>query len=379
MGVSGHADNSDVAAGPPPRHDIRGATPGVDLYVGGTEHAVLHLLYARFWHKVLFDLGHVSTLEPFFKLVNQGLILGEDGQKMSKSRGNVVIPDDILAEFGADAFRLYEMFMGPIEMVKPWNTKGVEGVYRFLGRVWRLLVDEKSETKFEQALTIADDAEATVLQDIQLSPRVQEVAPTPAQLKTLHACIKKVTEDLEGLRFNTAISALMIFVNESMTWETKPRSILRDFLILLQPFAPHLAEELFAKLETNRNPGHQSLAYLPWPSCTTSSLLVEDTWRFPCKSTASCETASQFPPMPRRSYWKPRRWPARRSGSSSRENDQKNHRRAEETGEHCGCLIVGLIWCCDKLNPTATTRSPVVLALLLVGWVVKFIERRLHR
>ena len=111
----------------------------------------LHLLYARFWHKVLFDLGHVSTPEPFFKLVNQGLILGEDGQKMSKSRGNVVNPDDILKEFGADAFRLYEMFMGPLEMVKPWNTKGVEGVYRFLGRVWRLFVDEASETEFEQS------------------------------------------------------------------------------------------------------------------------------------------------------------------------------------------------------------------------------------
>ena len=130
-------------------------TPGVDLYVGGTEHAVLHLLYARFWHKVLFDLGCVSTPEPFFKLVNQGLILGEDGQKMSKSRGNVVNPDDILQEFGADAFRLYEMFMGPLEMVKPWNTKGVEGVYRFLGRVWRLFVDEQSETEFEQAETTA--------------------------------------------------------------------------------------------------------------------------------------------------------------------------------------------------------------------------------
>ncbi len=134
-------------------------TPGVDLYVGGTEHAVLHLLYARFWHKVLFDLGHVSTPEPFFKLVNQGLILGEDGQKMSKSRGNVVNPDDVLAEYGADAFRLYEMFMGPLQDTKPWNTKGVEGVYRFLGRVWRLFVDEKSETEFEQAETTAANAE----------------------------------------------------------------------------------------------------------------------------------------------------------------------------------------------------------------------------
>ena len=136
-----------------------GKAAGVDLYVGGTEHAVLHLLYARFWHKVLFDLGHVSTPEPFFKLVNQGLILGEDGQKMSKSRGNVVNPDDVLVEYGADAFRLYEMFMGPLQDTKPWNTKGVEGVYRFLGRVWRLFVDEKSETEFEQAETTAEHAE----------------------------------------------------------------------------------------------------------------------------------------------------------------------------------------------------------------------------
>ena len=138
-----------------------GKAAGVDLYVGGTEHAVLHLLYARFWHKVLFDLGHVATPEPFFKLVNQGLILGEDGQKMSKSRGNVVNPDDVLVEYGADAFRLYEMFMGPLQDTKPWNTKGVEGVYRFLGRVWRLFVDEKAETAFEQAETLATEARRT--------------------------------------------------------------------------------------------------------------------------------------------------------------------------------------------------------------------------
>ncbi|HEU5397036.1 MAG TPA: leucine--tRNA ligase, partial [Verrucomicrobiae bacterium] len=179
--------------------------PGVDLYVGGTEHAVLHLLYARFWHKVLFDLGLVSTPEPFFKLVNQGLILGEDGQKMSKSRGNVVNPDDILKEFGSDAFRLYEMFMGPLEMVKPWSTKGVEGVYRFLGRVWRLFVDEQSETEFEQAETTAL-AGADLLSLIRLDSAIREATPSPSQLKTLHACIKKVTEDLDGLRFNTAIS-----------------------------------------------------------------------------------------------------------------------------------------------------------------------------
>ena len=195
------------------------STPGVDLYVGGTEHAVLHLLYARFWHKVLFDLGHVSTPEPFFKLVNQGLIVGEDGQKMSKSRGNVVNPDDVLGEYGADAFRLYEMFMGPLEMVKPWNTKGVEGVYRFLGRVWRLFVDEQSETEFEQAETLTTKAQSreALLNLIKLDSAVKDVAATPAQLKTLHTCIKKVTEDLDGMRFNTAISAMMVFVNEAIT------------------------------------------------------------------------------------------------------------------------------------------------------------------
>ena len=134
-------------------------TPGVDLYVGGTEHAVLHLLYARFWHKVLYDLGHVSTPEPFFKLVNQGMVLGEDNQKMSKSRGNVIPVDVPVQEVGTDALRLFEMFMGPLEMVKPWSTKGVEGVYRFLGRVWRLFVDEESETEFEQAETTATEAQ----------------------------------------------------------------------------------------------------------------------------------------------------------------------------------------------------------------------------
>src|SRR5204863_6162460 len=162
------------------------ATPVVDLYVGGTEHAVLHLLYARFWHKVLFDLGYVSTPEPFFKLVNQGLILGEDSQKMSKARGNVINPDDVIYEFGADALRLYEMFLGPLEMVKPWSTKGVEGVYRFLGRVWRLFVDEKSETEFEQNATVESHAGIELLNDIQLKADIQDVQPTAGQLKTLH-------------------------------------------------------------------------------------------------------------------------------------------------------------------------------------------------
>jgi leucyl-tRNA synthetase len=252
-------------------------TPGVDLYVGGTEHAVLHLLYARFWHKVLFDLGIVSTPEPFFKLVNQGLILGEDGQKMSKSRGNVINPDDILAEYGADAFRLYEMFMGPLEMVKPWSTKGVDGVYRFLGRVWRLFVDEKSEVDFEQALAAGSTRDAALLEQIRLTPKIQDVPPSPAILKTLHTAIKKVTDDFDHLRFNTAISALMIFVNEAMTWEALPKSVMLDFLRLLQPLAPHLAEELNQKLA---GPNAETLAYQPWPEFDPNRL-IEDTVQIP--------------------------------------------------------------------------------------------------
>jgi leucyl-tRNA synthetase len=256
-----------------------GVRPGVDLYVGGIEHAVLHLLYSRFWHNVLFDLGYVSTPEPFFKLVNQGLILGEDGQKMSKSRGNVVNPDEILREYGADAFRLYEMFMGPLEMVKPWNTKGVEGVYRFLGRVWRLFVDEQSETDFEQAQTASGQDNPEALGRIKLSASIRDTPATPAQLKTLHACIKKVTEDLEALRFNTAISALMIFINEAIAWDDKPAAVLRDFLLLLQPLAPHLAEELYAKL---RGPDATdgTMAYEPWPKYDPA-LLVEKTIEMP--------------------------------------------------------------------------------------------------
>jgi leucyl-tRNA synthetase len=233
-------------------------------------------------------LGHVSAPEPFFKLVNQGLILGEDGQKMSKSRGNVVNPDDILREYGADAFRLYEMFMGPLEMVKPWNTRGVEGVYRFLGRVWRLFVDERSETEFEQTQTAQPDGSLSALEAIRLSAAIRDTAPTAAQLKTLHGCIKKVTEDLEGLRFNTAISALMVFVNDAIAWETKPASVLREFLILLHPFAPHLAEELFAKLTANAEgragsplpAAVPSLSYQPWPKFDPA-LLVEKTIELP--------------------------------------------------------------------------------------------------
>jgi leucyl-tRNA synthetase len=278
---------------------LKSTTPGVDLYVGGTEHAVLHLLYARFWHKVLFDLGYVSTPEPFFKLVNQGLILGEDMQKMSKARGNVVNPDAVVEEYGADALRLYEMFMGPLQDTKPWNTRGVEGVYRFLGRVWRLFVDESSETEFEQAETTApcsvepvareDGAQHRHYNDellnlIKSNSAIKDVAATPAQLKTLHACIRKVTEDLDGMRFNTAISAMMVFVNEAITWETKPISVLREFLILLQPFAPHLAEELWGKLNIQHatfNMQHPvTLAYAVWPKFD-AVLLVENEIEIP--------------------------------------------------------------------------------------------------
>ena len=248
------------------------ATPGVDLYVGGTEHAVLHLLYARFWHKVLFDLGQVTTPEPFYKLVNQGLILGEDGQKMSKSRGNAVNPDDILVEFGSDAFRLYEMFMGPLEMVKPWNTKGVEGVYRFLGRVWRMFIDQQSEQEFEQQLTVNPDRGPELLAALKLNDAVGQAEATPEQLKVLHTCIKKVTEDMEHLRFNTAISAMMVFTNEASNWDIRPLSVMNDFLLLLAPFAPHIAEELHAKA----NGGDSTLAYQPWPSHDEAHL-VEST------------------------------------------------------------------------------------------------------
>ena len=270
--------------------------PGVDLYVGGTEHAVLHLLYARFWHKVLYDLGHVSTPEPFYRLVNQGLILGEDGQKMSKSRGNVVNPDAILDEYGADAFRLYEMFMGPLQDSKPWSTKGVEGVYRFLGRVWRLFIDERSETEFEQNCAAEPRRAAEHLEAIRLSPKIEEAAPAPAQLKALHACIQKVTEDLDGLRFNTAISAMMVFVNEAMTWPNRPVPVLRDFLILLQPFAPHLAEELASRLPPAGEWGAEGLdlAYQPWPRFDPA-LLIEETLEIPVQVNGKLRDVVRVP------------------------------------------------------------------------------------
>ena len=282
---------------------------------------MLHLLYSRFWHKVLFDRGHVPCPEPFHRLVNQGLILGEtewtgfaktinpelntrnfaevadedwvsakdvsfDGSsattkgknpvslalvkmaeeavekqgegfvlkakpevrvdarafKMSKSRGNVVNPDTVVDQYGADSLRLYEMFMGPLEAMKPWNMRGVEGVYRFLSRVWRLIVDDMAETP-------------------KLNPNVQDVPPDAETLKLLHKAIKKVTEDTDGLRFNTGIAAMMELTNHlTGKVEVRPKSVLNTFVLLLAPYAPHIAEELWEVLG-NKN----TLAYEPWP------------------------------------------------------------------------------------------------------------------
>jgi leucyl-tRNA synthetase len=243
------------------RYWAGGDYPGtVDLYVGGTEHAVLHLLYARFWHKVLFDLGYVSKPEPFQRLVNQGIILGEDNQKMSKSRGNIVNPDDVIDEHGADAFRCYEMFMGPLEQMKPWSTRGVEGVARFLARVWRLLMTENQAGEWE------------------LSKKIKAVEPTRPQQKVLHATIKKVTEDIEAFSFNTAISQMMIFVNAFIPQrgtETVPLDAMWRFLILLNPFAPHLSSELWERLSAEFGDTRGDITQQSWPSYD-ERLLVED-------------------------------------------------------------------------------------------------------
>lgn len=211
----------------------------VDLYIGGAEHAVLHLLYARFWHKVLYDIGVVDTKEPFHKLVNQGMILGNNNEKMSKSRGNVINPDDIVNEFGADTLRMYEMFMGPLEATKPWNTNGVEGTYRFLSRVWRLFVNE----------------------DGSLNAKIGDGDTSDAFKRTWHRSIKKITEDYEALRFNTVISQLMIFVNEAYKTEVLPKAAMEQFVQLLSPIAPHIAEELWEKLGRT-----DSLTYAAFPT-----------------------------------------------------------------------------------------------------------------
>jgi leucyl-tRNA synthetase len=240
------------------RYWMGGDKPGgVDLYVGGTEHAVLHLLYARFWQKVLFDLGYVSKPEPFQRLVNQGIILGEDNQKMSKSRGNIVNPDDVIDQHGADAFRCYEMFMGPLEQMKPWSTRGVEGVARFLARVWRLLMAENQAGEWES------------------SRKVKDVNATKAQQKLLHATIKKVTEDIESFSFNTAISQMMIFVNAFTNVEKIPLSAMRTFLVLLNPFAPHISSELWERLSAEFGAAGGDVTEQSWPA-HDERLLVED-------------------------------------------------------------------------------------------------------
>jgi leucyl-tRNA synthetase len=285
----------------------------VDLYVGGAEHAVLHLLYSRFWHKVLYDRGHLPCPEPFQRLVNQGMILGEmeftayrrpasrererpewvsagdtagaepvrvdedqvekkgdffvlkeapevrveaRAHKMSKARGNVINPDDVVHEYGADSLRLYEMFMGPLEQVKPWSMRGVEGVYRFLSRVWRAVIDERAET-------------------VQLNAAVQDVPPDRDTLRLLHVTIQRVTDDLDGMRFNTAIAAMMEFTNHLTKLEVRPKAVIEPFVLILSPFAPHIAEELWRAL------GHaNTLAYEPWPKADPA-LLKADTIEVP--------------------------------------------------------------------------------------------------
>src|SRR6267143_2070563 len=214
-------------------------------------------LSSRFWHKVLFDLDYVSKPEPFQRLVNQGIILGEDNQKMSKSRGNIVNPDDVIEQYGADAFRCYEMFMGPLEQMKPWSMRGVEGVARFLARVWRLFMNENQAGEW------------------QLSAAIRDVDPDKAQQKIVHATIKKVTEDIESLSFNTAISQMMIFVNAFTNAEIIPLSAMRTFLVLLNPFAPHLASELWEKLGAKFSDARRDTTEQSWPTYD-ERLLVED-------------------------------------------------------------------------------------------------------
>lgn len=230
-------------------------TAMVDLYVGGTEHAVLHLLYARFWHKVLHDLGHLSTNEPFQKLVNQGLILGEDGQKMSKSLGNVVNPDTVVEQYGADSLRLYEMFMGPLTQVKPWQMKGVEGVSRFLAKVWRVAMEQDKEGNW------------TTSGKIQNLP----IDTNKSLLKITHETIKKVTEDIESMSFNTAISQMMICTNAFTKAEAVPAELFTDFLKCLNPFAPHLTEELNQTLGSNTQLCNQT-----WPTYKAEYLIESE-------------------------------------------------------------------------------------------------------
>ncbi|PEX30333.1 leucine--tRNA ligase [Bacillus cereus] len=219
----------------------------VDIYIGGAEHAVLHLLYARFWHKVLYDIGVVPTKEPFQQLFNQGMILGENNEKMSKSKGNVVNPDDIVASHGADTLRLYEMFMGPLDASIAWSENGLDGARRFLDRVWRLFVQDNGE----------------------LSEKITD-APNKELEKAYHQTVKKVTEDYTELRFNTAISQMMVFINDAYKAETLPREYVEGFVKMIAPVAPHIGEELWSKLGYN-----ETITYASWPTFDESKL-VED-------------------------------------------------------------------------------------------------------
>jgi len=224
-----------------------------DLYIGGAEHAVLHLLYARFWHKVLYDIGVVSSDEPYRKLFHQGILLGEDGEKMSKSRGNVINPEVVIEKYGADSLRLFEMFLGPLEDMKPWNPSGIEGVYRFLKKVWRATLDSEGNP----------------------SARIQdEKEESPETLKALHETIHKVTQDLENLRLNTAISQMMIFANHLTKAESFTKDTVMKFLQVLAPFAPHMAEEIWARLG-----GTVGITSAPWPEADLS-LLKSDTVKY---------------------------------------------------------------------------------------------------
>ena len=217
----------------------------VDLYVGGAEHAVLHLLYARFWHKFLYDLGVVPTKEPFHKLVNQGMILGNNHEKMSKSKGNVVNPDDIVEQYGADTLRLYEMFMGPLDASIAWSEDGLNGAYKFIKRVWNLIVDEENELRDR----------VTTINDHQLD-------------KSYNQTVKQVTEDFEKLHFNTAISSLMVFINDAYKQDSLPLEYMEGFVKMMAPITPHIAEELWSKL------GHVgTLTYASWPTYEESKLV----------------------------------------------------------------------------------------------------------
>ena len=223
----------------------------VDLYLGGDEHAVGHLLYSRFWMKVLFDCGLVSHSEPFQKLIHQGMILGEDGEKMSKSRGNVINPDDVVKQYGADTLRIYEMFMGPLEKDKPWSTTAIEGSYRFLNRAYRIF--------YQEGYAGAPD-----------TLKVRDIELTADDVNILHQTSKKVSEDVEGLRFNTAISQMMVFVNHFTTKEFTPKKAMKIFTQLLAPFAPHLCEEFWSVLEEK-----ESLSYAPWPTFNPEFVKVD--------------------------------------------------------------------------------------------------------